>query len=245
MLPVGALIGLVNGFSIARFSMPAFMVTLVTLMLLVAFAHLAHPVARTSSTCPRASSRSARATSSRSISARRPKPELKRRDILPFVTYPMLIALALAIVAHLLLSRTVFGRYVYRHRQQPPGRRDLRRAGRAASSSRSSSSPASAPPSPRSSTPRGSRAAGRRIGAGSALLDIIGATVIGGTSLCGGKGKIPWTFFGVVFFVLLSNTLNYMGLSAFHIDVVKGGDHPRRRAARRRCAPASSRAARP
>ena len=60
------------------------------------------------------------------------------------------------------------------------------------------------------------------IGGGSALLDIIGATVIGGTSLAGGKGKITWTFVGVVFFVLLSNTLNYMRLSAFHIDVVKG-----------------------
>ena len=46
--------------------------------------------------------------------------------------------------------------------------------------------------------------------------------MIGGTSLAGGKGKITWTFIGVVFFVLLSNTLNYMRLSAFHIDVVKG-----------------------
>ena len=35
------------------------------------------------------------------------------------------------------------------------------------------------------------------------LLDIVGATVIGGTSLFGGKGKIQWTFFGVIFFVLL------------------------------------------
>jgi ribose/xylose/arabinose/galactoside ABC-type transport system permease subunit len=60
------------------------------------------------------------------------------------------------------------------------------------------------------------------IGSGAVLLDIIGATVIGGTSLAGGKGKIAWTFVGVVFFVLLSNTLNYMGLSAFYIDVVKG-----------------------
>jgi ribose/xylose/arabinose/galactoside ABC-type transport system permease subunit len=60
------------------------------------------------------------------------------------------------------------------------------------------------------------------IGGGVALLDIIGATVIGGTSLAGGKGKVSWTFIGVVFFVLLSNTLNYMRLSAFHIDVVKG-----------------------
>jgi ribose/xylose/arabinose/galactoside ABC-type transport system permease subunit len=60
------------------------------------------------------------------------------------------------------------------------------------------------------------------IGAGNALLDIIGATVIGGTSLAGGKGRVTWTFFGVIFFVLLLNTLNTMGLSAFHIDVVKG-----------------------
>ena len=60
------------------------------------------------------------------------------------------------------------------------------------------------------------------IGGGSVLLDIIGATVIGGTSLSGGKGKVTWTVVGVLFFVLLSNTLNYMRLSAFHIDVVKG-----------------------
>ena len=79
------------------------------------------------------------------------------------------------------------------------------------------------------------------IGSGGVLLDIIGATVIGGTSFAGGKGKISWTFIGVVFFVLLGNTLNYMGLSAFYIDVVKGGIIlPRRRSTSR--APASSRA---
>ncbi|MCA9915060.1 MAG: ribose ABC transporter permease, partial [Anaerolineae bacterium] len=61
------------------------------------------------------------------------------------------------------------------------------------------------------------------LGAGTFLLDVIGATVIGGTSLFGGKGKIPWTIFGVLFFVLLSNTLNLMNLSAFQIDMVKGG----------------------
>ena len=60
-------------------------------------------------------------------------------------------------------------------------------------------------------------------GAGNFLLHVIGATVIGGTSLFGGKGKILWTFFGVLFFVLLSNTLNLMNLSTFHIDMVKGG----------------------
>ena len=40
--------------------------------------------------------------------------------------------------------------------------------------------------------------------------------------LFGGKGKIIWTVFGVIFFVLLSNTLNLMNLSSFHIDMMKG-----------------------
>lgn len=54
------------------------------------------------------------------------------------------------------------------------------------------------------------------------LLDIIGAVVIGGTSLFGGKGKIVWTVFGVLFITLLSNSLDMMGLSYFTIMIVKG-----------------------
>jgi ribose/xylose/arabinose/galactoside ABC-type transport system permease subunit len=68
------------------------------------------------------------------------------------------------------------------------------------------------------------RLAGGRptLGGGNLLLDIIGATVIGGTSLSGGKGKVTWTILGVIFFVLLFNTLNSVGLSAFQVDAVKG-----------------------
>ena len=134
----------------------------------------------------------------------------------------MLIALALAIAAHLLLSRTVFGRHVYAIGNNSEGGGDLRRAGAPHDHRSSSPSPASAPAV--AAILYSARLEGGRptIGGGSALLDIIGATVIGGTSLAGGKGKITWTFVGVLFFVLLSNTLNYMRLSAFHIDVVKG-----------------------
>jgi len=55
------------------------------------------------------------------------------------------------------------------------------------------------------------------------LLDIIGACVIGGTSLFGGKGSIRGTIFGVAFFTLLLNVLNAAQLSPFVIDAVKGG----------------------
>jgi ribose/xylose/arabinose/galactoside ABC-type transport system permease subunit len=57
---------------------------------------------------------------------------------------------------------------------------------------------------------------------GNVLLDVIGAAVIGGTSLFGGKGSVRGTFFGVVFFVLILNILNAMRLSPFVIDAVKG-----------------------
>ena len=54
------------------------------------------------------------------------------------------------------------------------------------------------------------------------LLDVIGATVVGGTSLFGGKGKVVWTFFGVLLFSLIANTLNLLGLEYFTIMMVKG-----------------------
>jgi ribose/xylose/arabinose/galactoside ABC-type transport system permease subunit len=57
----------------------------------------------------------------------------------------------------------------------------------------------------------------------SSLLDIIGATVIGGTSLHGGRGKLLWTVFGVLFLTLIDNSLNLLSLSHFSIMMVKGG----------------------
>jgi ribose transport system permease protein len=63
----------------------------------------------------------------------------------------------------------------------------------------------------------GSPVLGQRI-----LLDVIGATVIGGTSLYGGRGKVLWTCFGVLFFVLIDNSLNLLGRSHFEIMMIKG-----------------------
>lgn len=54
------------------------------------------------------------------------------------------------------------------------------------------------------------------------MLDIIGAAVIGGTSLFGGRGNVLWTVSGVLFLTLLDNALNLRGLSHFGIMMIKG-----------------------
>jgi ribose/xylose/arabinose/galactoside ABC-type transport system permease subunit len=54
------------------------------------------------------------------------------------------------------------------------------------------------------------------------LLDVIGAAVIGGTSLLGGKGKVLWTVYGVLLFALISNTLQLLGVQHFRIMIIKG-----------------------
>jgi ribose/xylose/arabinose/galactoside ABC-type transport system permease subunit len=220
MLLAGMVIGALNGFFIARFRLPAFMMTLVALM----FFSSAAILITQSQNIVNLPDQFTQLGSGDLVSVyfgEKATPEIKRRDILPFVTYPMLITLGLAIAAHLLLTKTTFGRYVY-----------------AVGINRKAAAVSGVPVerviiavfmiagfcAAVASILYSARLEGGRptIGGGSALLDIIGATVIGGTSLNGGKGKIAWTLVGVLFFVLLSNTLNYMRLSAFHIDMVKG-----------------------
>ena len=221
MLATGGLIGLFNGYFIARFSMPAFMVTLVSLMLFSS-AGIWLTQSQNIVNLPAEFSRLGSGDLVSFYFGEKVEATIKRRDILSFVTYPMVIAVTLAVVADVILRFTILGRYIY------------------AVGSNLKTAEISGVPIRRviifvfvfsgicaavASILYSARLGGGRptIGAGAALLDIIGATVIGGTSLAGGKGKIAWTFIGVVFFVLLGNTLNYMGLSAFYIDVVKGG----------------------
>jgi ribose/xylose/arabinose/galactoside ABC-type transport system permease subunit len=221
MLAAGTLIGFVNGTLISRVHMPAFMVTLIALML---FSSTAIWLTQSQNlvNLPPEFNRLGAGDILSVYFGQKTEATIKRRDILPFVTNPMLITLALAVIAQTILSRTVFGHYMYaigtNRRAAEISGVPVKRvvtmvfmfAGFCAAVAAIIYS---------------ARLQGGRptIGSGSALLDIIGATVIGGSSLAGGKGKITWTFVGVVFFVLLSNTLNSIGLSAFYIDVVRGG----------------------
>jgi len=200
MLITGAVIGGLNGYAIARFRMPPFMVTLVSMMFFSAFAIYL--------------------TKSENIAIYHEGFVAISRSGFGIFTWSMAVAAVLGLVGHIWLSGSVSGKWIYavgRNQKAAevsgvPVRRVVILAyvfsgfcaalGAVLYSSRLE--------------------AGRPTLGDNLLLDIIGATVIGGTSLFGGKGKIRWTVYGVLFFVLLSNTLNLLNLSYFTIDLVKG-----------------------
>lgn len=220
MLAIAALIGLFNGVSVATFNMPPFMVTLVSLICVSAFA-IWVTQSENIRNLPAGYIALGKADIVSIYVGAQDRSQIPRREIISFVSYPAVISVTLAILAHVLLEKTVFGRQVIavgaNRRAAEISGVPVRRiivtvfvisslcaaVGAILYSARLE--------------------AGRpTLGEGTFLLDVIGATVIGGTSLFGGKGKIIWTVFGVIFFVLLSNTLNLMNLSAFHIDMAKG-----------------------
>lgn len=221
MVAVAALVGLLNGTAVAALNMPAFMVTLVSMLTVSAFA-IWLTQSENIAQLPANFVQLGKGDIVSIYIGAKETSQIPRREIYSFVTYPMVIALGLALVAHVLLNATIFGRWVLSiglNRKAAeisgiPVRRVIvtvyviaaicAAVGSLLYSARLE--------------------AGRpTLGQGTFLLDVIGAAVIGGTSLFGGKAKIVWTFFGVLFFVLLSNTLNLMNLSAFQVDMVKGG----------------------
>lgn len=200
MLGVGLLIGLWNGISVAHFKMPPFIVTLVSMMLFSAVA-IYLPKSENIRNLPEAYLNISKSAGG-------------------YLSLSLVIAVGLAVFAHLLLSKTLFGRRIY------------------AVGINTKASQISGVPTKRviitayvisslcavvAAILYSSRLEmGRPTLGNTLLLDIVGANIIGGMSLMGGKGKITWTFFGVFFFIILANTLNLLNLSFYVIDIVKG-----------------------
>ena len=221
VLFVAALIGFANGVAIAVLRMPAFMVTLVGLIALSAFA-IWLTQSNNIRELPDDFINLGKGTLISLFFGDQYAPQLPRREVHAFITWPMIIALSLAAAAHVLLSHTVFGRQVFaiglnRRAAEISGVPVTRIIVTVFVISAVCAAIGGLLYTARLETGRPT------LGGGNFLLDVIGATVIGGTSLFGGKAKILWTIWGVLFFVLLGNTLNLMNLSAFHIDMVKGG----------------------
>lgn len=200
MLLVGTIIGLLNGLAVAWLRIPAFMATLVSMMFFGALA-LWLTASENVSNLPDAFV------------------ALGTGGVGP-LSWALLIAGSLAVLAHLLLTRTVLGRWL--HATGASGRVALVSGvpTRAITLFAYASSGFCAALAAVLYTAR--LEAGRPTLGQNLLLDIIGAAVIGGTSLFGGKGKVLWTLYGVLFFALMSNTLNLLDLSFFTVNIVKG-----------------------
>jgi ribose/xylose/arabinose/galactoside ABC-type transport system permease subunit len=196
MLAVGFAVGSINGSLVAWARMPPFIVTLTTMMF---FSGLAVWL-----------------TQSKSIYDLPPGLLLIGKRLWIAASLAVLVAAA----AHVALSRTLYGRRLYAVGQSartaeasgvPVARTTLRTyilcglcAGAAAV------------------LITGRLETGSPVHWRNNLLDIIGATVIGGTSLFGGKGKVAWTASGVLFLTLLDNSLNLLNFSHFAVMMVKG-----------------------
>ena len=201
MIALGAVLGGLNGLAVARLRMPPFMVTLGTMLL---FSAIAVWLTRSENVADLPDEYIA----------------VGQGQLWGFVTVPMLIAVALGVVAHYILARTPFGGWLY-----------------AAGTSRDTAIISGVPYrrvvvvayalSGVFATIGGilystRLEAGRPTLADDLLLDVIGAAVIGGVSLFGGKGSVLGAALGALFFVVLSNSLNLLNLPFTVVFVVKG-----------------------
>lgn len=203
-IAIGTVIGVFNGACTTRFNMPSFIVTLTTMMFFSGAAiwyTTMHTDASSIGNLPK---------SFIDIGQAR----------IEGVPVSLAVVIVVAGAAHFILSRTVFGRWLYAVGLNPkaaavsgvPVRRVIFWAfvisGVCAAIS-------SILYTGRLET--GTPVLGQRI-----LLDVVGAAVIGGVSLFGGKGKILWTVFGVLFLAVIDKSLQLMGLPIASVFAIKG-----------------------
>ncbi len=206
MLLVGLLIGAFNGTAVAFARIPPFMVTLVTSMFVAA---LAIYLTKSENIIDLPDAFSAIGDDFAIVG-----------DEFKYFSIALVIAVSIAVIAHLVLSRGMFGRWLYSIGNNPraavvsgvPVKKVI-----VATYMFSSFCAAAASIIYSSRVQQGRPTMGETL-----LLDIIAAVVIGGTSLAGGRGKIMWTVFGVIFLTLLGNALSLLNVTYFYIAIVKG-----------------------
>lgn len=199
MLAVGLLIGMINGLLIAYARIPAFMVTLTTSMFFAALAVFY--------------------TKSENI-INVPDSFAAIGEDTSLISPSLVITLVLALIAQAILSFTVFGRWLYAIGT------NIRAAVVSGVPTRKvivmtyMFSGFCAGVASVLYTARADQ--GRPTMGAPFLLNIIGGAVIGGSSLAGGKGKVIWTLFGVVFLTMLDNALYLLNVPFFWIEIAKG-----------------------
>lgn len=204
MVAVGVLVGLINAGSVTLLNMPSFIVTLATTTFFSGTAIWYTTFHSDTS----------------SIYDLPDSFTMIGDGDLMGVPVPVCIALFTVVVVHVILAHTVLGRWLYAVGKNPraavisgvPVRRAVALAFVIAGICAALSSVVYT-----ARLQTGTPILGDRL-----LLDVVGAVVIGGTSLFGGKGKVLWTVWGVLFLVLIDTTLKLLGASLFAIYTIKG-----------------------
>lgn len=205
-LAVGGSIGAFNGACTTRFNMPPFIVTLTTMMffsgLAIWFTFMMTDDGSSIGSLPWSFV------------------YLGQGRVLG-LPVSVLIALVVGVLAHVTLSRTLYGRWLYAiginpRAAQVSGVPVQRVVFTAYVISGLCAAIAAILYTGRLET--GTPVLGQRI-----LLDIVGAAVIGGVSLFGGKGKVMWTVYGALFLTVVDKGLQLLGLSLSSVFAIKGG----------------------
>jgi ribose/xylose/arabinose/galactoside ABC-type transport system permease subunit len=199
-LGTGALCGLVNGLLITRGGLPPFIATL-GLMSIARGAALLFTDGRPISGFD---------AGFRALSTARPL----------MIPAPVLLMLVVYLVAHFILSRTTFGRYVY----AIGGNEEATRlSGVRVGAYKTQVYVLSGVTSAIAAVTLTARLNSAQPIAGIMYeLDAIAATVIGGTSLLGGSGTLVGTLIGALIMGVLRNGLNLLGISSFLQQIVIG-----------------------
>ena len=200
MLLLGALIGLFNGVLIANLKMPPFMVTLIMQMFVET---LAIYVTQSNNIMYLPDSYNNIAT----------------RGLGP-ITYAVMIGIVVALAAHIILTRTRYGQQLYATGNNVKAAEISGvKTKRVIVAAYVVSSLCAAAGAILYSARMGQ---GRATMGSDLTMNIVGAAVIGGTSMYGGRGKVLGTLFGVLFFVLLDKVLNMFNMTYYFIFMVKG-----------------------
>ena len=134
--------------------------------------------------------------------------------------WPIVIFLSVALVFHILLKYTVYGRRTYAIGSNEQA---ARVAGINVASHKILVYAIAGGLYGLAAIVQTSRAETAQSGTGLMLeLDAISAAVIGGTSLFGGVGRITGTVIGVVILGMITSGFTFLGLGAYYINIAKG-----------------------
>lgn len=199
-IAVGVLVGGANGLVISRTSIPAFIVTLATMNIAKGLAYVytgGSPVRVISSEW-----------------------QFIGAGYIGPIPVPVIILLIVVFITWFLMNRTKFGRHLYAVGDNPQA---ARYSGIDIQSVKFKTHLYSGIMAAIAGIILASRMySGQPTAGDGAEMDAIAATVVGGTSMAGGYGRIGGTVIGALIIGILNNGLNLMGVNSFWQYVVKG-----------------------